>query len=76
MYKAMSLFLPKIVVKRQLGPDWFDLNIRHHLIEVFENIEKSFQSPTNFTKETENSPHGESSPGKNSFKQKLPLKII
>ena len=29
--KAMSLYIPRILVKRHQGPKWFNSNIRHHL---------------------------------------------
>ena len=31
IYVAMSLFIPRIHVKRRHGPKWFDSDIRHHL---------------------------------------------
>ena len=30
--KAMSLYIPRILVKRHQGPKWFNSNIRHHLV--------------------------------------------
>ena len=31
IYEAMSLFNPKIRLKRRYGPEWFNSDIRHHL---------------------------------------------
>ena len=30
LFKAMSLFIPKILVRRRQGPKWFDSEIRHY----------------------------------------------
>ena len=31
IYQAMSLYIPKVLVKRHQNPKWFDSDIRHHL---------------------------------------------
>ena len=60
LYEAMSLFVPKIQVKHNHGPKWFNSDIRHHLKSLRTLRRKSKTHPTT----QRNQLYGEYSPGK------------
>ena len=43
VYEAMSLFVPKVLVKHRNGPKWFDSDIRHHL-KCLRTLRRKFRS--------------------------------
>jgi hypothetical protein len=43
IYEAMSLFIPKILVKRRQGPKWLNSDIRHHL-KCLRSLRRKFKS--------------------------------
>ena len=43
IYKAMSLFTPKVLIKRRKDPKWFDSDIRHHL-KCLRTLKRKFKS--------------------------------
>ena len=43
IYKAMSLFNPKVLIKRRKDPKWFDSDIRHNL-KCLRTLKRKFKS--------------------------------
>ena len=42
LYEAMSLYIPRILIKRRQGPKWFNSDIRHHL-KCLRTLKRKFE---------------------------------